>query len=52
MVRARLSDYGRSFHPVGLAVALVFFTWSMSPSLLPRAWYLQGVAAGIGVATG
>ncbi|MCW3470428.1 alpha/beta hydrolase [Rhodococcus pyridinivorans] len=51
-VRAWLFDYGRSFHPAGLAVALVFFTWTMSPSLLPRAWYLQGVATGIGVATG
>ncbi|MFZ2529641.1 MAG: alpha/beta-hydrolase family protein [Rhodococcus sp. (in: high G+C Gram-positive bacteria)] len=37
---------------MGLAVALVFFVWSMSPSLLPRVWYLQGVATGIGIATG
>ncbi|MFE3291435.1 alpha/beta hydrolase [Rhodococcus sp. NPDC059234] len=44
--------YGRRLHPVGLAAALVFFTWSLSPSLLPRAWYLQGVATGISVALG
>ncbi|UYP20184.1 alpha/beta hydrolase [Rhodococcus sp. Z13] len=40
------------FHPVGLAVALLFYCWSLSPSLLPRAWYLQGVATGISVVTG
>lgn len=42
----------RSFHPVGLATGLVFFAWSMTPSLLPRVWYFQGVATGISVATG
>lgn len=40
------------FHPVGLAVALLFYCWSLSPSLLPRPWYLQGVATGISVITG
>ncbi|QNG20781.1 hypothetical protein G4H71_09885 [Rhodococcus triatomae] len=39
-------------HPVGLALGLLFFVWSMSPSLLPRPWYLQSVATGIGVVTG
>ncbi|WP_016933185.1 alpha/beta hydrolase [Rhodococcus sp. R1101] len=53
---ARLKDgtlrwLGR-FHPVGLAVALLFYCWSLSPSLLPRPWYLQGVATGISVITG
>ncbi|MCL2532971.1 MAG: alpha/beta-hydrolase family protein [Nocardiaceae bacterium] len=47
-----LRAWARRLHPVGLAVALVFFTWSISPSLLPRAWYLQGVATGISVAAG
>lgn len=42
----------RTFHPVGLSFALLFFVWSMTPSLLPRAWYLQGVATGIGIVTG
>ncbi|WP_454789793.1 alpha/beta hydrolase [Mycolicibacterium lutetiense] len=42
----------RTLHPVGLSVALLFFAWSMSPSLLPRAWYLQGVATGISVGIG
>lgn len=48
----RLRRYGQSFHPVGLAVALLFFCWSMTPSLLPRMWFLQGVATGISIATG
>lgn len=39
-------------HPVGLAIGLLMFIWSMTPSLLPRAWYLQSVATGISVVTG
>ncbi|MFF0818702.1 alpha/beta hydrolase [Rhodococcus sp. NPDC003318] len=50
--RSHLPHLLRSLHPVGLAVALVFFVWSMTPSLLPRVWYLQAVATGISVATG
>ena len=38
--------------PSGLTLALLFFCWSMTPSLLPRVWYLQAVATGISVATG
>lgn len=48
----RLRGFLRTFQPVGLSCALLFFAWSMTPSLLPRAWYLQGVAAGISVAIG
>ncbi|REE74865.1 putative membrane protein [Rhodococcus wratislaviensis] len=55
-VPSRLRDgsvrYARSLHPVGLAFALLFFVWSMTPSLLPRPWYLQAVATGISLATG
>lgn len=40
------------FHPVGLAVALLFFMASMTPSLLPRPWFLQSVATGINVVIG
>ncbi|MFV8262536.1 alpha/beta hydrolase [Mycolicibacterium peregrinum] len=47
-----MTSAARTLHPVGLAVALLFFAWSMSPSLLPRAWYLQGVATGISVGIG
>ena len=51
-VPTRARPFTRSFHPVGLAFALLFFVWSMTPSLLPRAWYLQGVATGISMVTG
>ena len=49
---SRFLDYARTLHPVGLTFALLFFAWSMSPSLLPRPWFLQGVATGISVAIG
>lgn len=49
---ARPRRYLARFHPVGLAVALFFFAASMTPSLLPRPWYLQSVATGISVITG
>ena len=41
--------YGHAerLHPVALAFALTFFAASMTPSLLPRAWYLQAVATGL-----
>lgn len=47
-----IRGFARSLHPVGLAVALLFFVWSMTPSLLPRVWPLQAVATGISLATG
>lgn len=47
-----LRGFAHSLHPAGLALALMFFAWSMTPSLLPRLWYLQAVATGISVATG
>ena len=50
--QARWVAVGQTLHPVGLLVALLFFVWSMTPSLLPRPWYLQGVATGISVAIG
>ena len=51
-IPAPVTSAARTLHPVGLAVALLFFAWSMSPSLLPRAWYLQGAATGISVGIG
>ena len=41
-----------ALHGVGMLFAVLFYTWSMTPSLLPRPWYLQGVATGICVALG
>lgn len=49
---SRLLRWIARFHPVGLAGALLFYCWSLSPSLLPRVWYLQGVATGISLVTG
>lgn len=36
----------------GLVVAAAYFLISMSPSLLPRTWYLQGAISGLCVAAG
>ena len=36
----------------GLVLAIWFFCLSLTPSLLPRPWYLQGVISGIVTATG
>nr|WP_296773898.1 alpha/beta-hydrolase family protein [Rhodococcus sp. (in: high G+C Gram-positive bacteria)] len=47
-----LRQFGRRLEPAALFLATVFFALSMTPSLLPRPWYLQGVATGISVATG
>lgn len=41
-----------SLHSIGAWFAVVFFVWSMTPSLLPRPWYLQAVATGICMALG
>ena len=40
VVRARLSLTGFCF-------AVLFFCASLTPSLMPRAWYLQGVVSGL-----
>lgn len=48
----RLRRYIRTLSVAGMIVALVFFCFSMSASLLPRPWYLQGVASGIAAVTG
>lgn len=37
---------------VGLAVAGLFFAWSVTPSLLPRDWMFQGLISGINAAMG
>ena len=45
VVRARLSL-------IGFIFAVVFFCASMTPSLMPRSWYLQGAVSGITAAIG
>jgi uncharacterized membrane protein len=42
----------RELNLVGFAVAAVFYCLSFTPSLLPRAWFLQGVVSGITAAMG
>ncbi|MFD6857581.1 alpha/beta hydrolase [Rhodococcus sp. NPDC060090] len=43
--RPYYSVFGLDF--VGLVVALFFFAWSLSPSLIAREWYFQGFVSGI-----
>ncbi|HET6533644.1 MAG TPA: alpha/beta-hydrolase family protein [Actinoplanes sp.] len=53
-------DIGRRRTPIvrrwldltGFTLAATFYCFSLTPSLLPRAWYLQGVVSGITAATG
>src|SRR5580693_7446901 len=52
----RTRRYLSGFPPAGLTGALIFYCLSLTPSLLPRAWYLQAamsaVTAAIGYAVG
>ena len=36
----------------GAAVALLFWWWSLDPSMLPRSWYAQGAVSGLSAAIG
>jgi uncharacterized membrane protein len=49
---ARGRAYLHRFDAVGAAVAGLFAWWSLTPSLLPRTWLLQGVLTGITSACG
>ncbi|MHA2788807.1 alpha/beta hydrolase [Corynebacterium sp. S7] len=51
-IKGATLPYLRSFHPAGLVGALLFFTWSLTPSLLPRMWYFQALATAISMAIG
>lgn len=44
--------YWRSFSFVGLIVAVLFFAASLSPSLLPRVYPVQGILSGLALAIG
>ena len=50
--RHRLSRAVRRFSVTGLIVALAFYCFSLTPSLIPRAWLYQGVITGICVVVG
>ncbi len=47
-----LGRYWASFSYVGLAVATLFFAASLSPSLLPRNYLVQGILSGFALAVG
>jgi uncharacterized membrane protein len=48
----RTRRYLAGFAPAGLAGALAFYCLSLTPSLLPRAWYLQAVMSAVTAAIG
>lgn len=48
----RLQHYFSTLSTGGLIMGIIFFCFSMTPSLLPRTWYLQGLASGICIITG
>jgi uncharacterized membrane protein len=51
LARARRLSVVR-FDFVGVTVAVCLFCMSLTPSLLPRPWYLQGLLSGVLTATG
>ena len=51
-MKKRLAGYWDSFSFVGLAVATLFFSASVTPSLLPRNYLVQGLLSGFSLAIG
>lgn len=51
-VRRLLRRLGRHFHSTGLLVGTFFFAMSLTPSLLPREDFVQGVISGFSLAAG
>jgi uncharacterized membrane protein len=51
-LKKRLTRYWDSFSFVGLVVATLFFSASVTPSLLPRNYLVQGLLSGCSLATG
>src|SRR5215510_3948028 len=51
VVRA-LQRFWRSFSAVGLLLGTLFFAFSLTPSLLPRGFLIQGVLSGASAAAG
>ncbi len=52
MVKEPLEKYWQSLSYVGLVVATLFFSASVTPSLLPRPYYVQGLLSGFAIAIG
>lgn len=51
-LHTRLHAYWGSFSFVGLIIATLFFSGSVTPSLLPRTYLVQGVLSGFALAIG
>ena len=51
-MKERLSGYWDSFSFVGLIVATLLFSASVTPSLLPRNYWVQGLLSGFSIAIG
>jgi len=51
-VRKKLNEYWNSFSYIGLVFATLFFAASVSPSLLPRPYFVQGILSGFAIAVG
>jgi uncharacterized membrane protein len=51
-VKARLSRYWKSFSFVGLVFATLFFAASVTPSLVPRNYFFQGLLCGLALTIG
>jgi uncharacterized membrane protein len=44
----RLRRYLRRLDHIGVLLGLISFVCSLTPSLLPRSWEVQGIVSGIG----
>ncbi|MBA3483278.1 MAG: hypothetical protein H0T51_15830, partial [Pirellulales bacterium] len=47
-----MASHWRSFSYIGLAIATLFFAASLTPSLLPRHFAVQGILSGFALAAG
>ena len=47
-----VTSVARSARPIGLAAGLVFWFASLTPTLVPRGWIVQGVTSGVCLAIG
>ena len=47
-----VTPVGRSVSPIGLGLGLVFWFASLTPTLVPRGWIVQGVVSGLCLAIG
>lgn len=51
-ILVRIDRYIRTYNYVGLVFAVIFFCFSLLPSLLPRSWFFQGLVSGVSLAIG